>query len=151
MQAGMKGESLRYYSKEASNLYWNPGVPINKPLTWQKLIFSRQDIKNAMNSSKPFISFVLQLKSMGKGQAFVNGNAIGRFWNIISGTKCLIPCFWFGPFNPKKCLTHCHQPSQEYYHVPADWVLNNDDKDIEVVLFDELGGDSTQVELVMLF
>ncbi|CAF0876016.1 unnamed protein product [Adineta steineri] len=50
-------------------------------------------------------------------KAFVNGNDIGLYWLIEGSCQSSVPCC---------CLQgeiRCGQPSQRYYHIPADWLM----------------------------
>ena len=90
---------------------------------------------------------------MGKGQAWVNGHTIGRFWDAASDSNACnqTACDWSGFFNSEKCLTDCGSLSQSYYHVPKDWLLPRGRVDpVEVVLFEERGGDPSGVQLVLI-
>lgn len=58
----------------------------------------------------------LNLASMGKGQAWVNGQSIGRYWPAYlspsSGCTNGSDCDYRGAYNPSKCLKNCGQPAQ---------------------------------------
>ncbi|XP_062099612.1 beta-galactosidase 16 [Humulus lupulus] len=74
-QVGLVGEKLKIYSKVgARKVQWNKlGSLTNQtqPLTWYKIEF------DAPAGNDPL---ALNLGSMGKGQAWVNGKGIGRYW-----------------------------------------------------------------------
>ncbi|KAJ3089277.1 hypothetical protein HK102_006774 [Quaeritorhiza haematococci] len=166
-QIGLQGEKLQYHKPQV-NLPWTPGVPVNPsntPLTWYRIIFKRVDLRSlqktafaSLDNSPGHMSFVLFLGSMGRGHAWVNGNAIGRYWDIrASSTGCVDnnggdvdangQCRWEGGFYPDKCRIGCGKPTQEFYHVPVDWVFVSDDGDgdVEVALLEERGGDPAGV------
>lgn len=48
-------------------------------------------------------------------------------------------------FRPGDCLMDCNKPTQQYYHVPFDWLQQ---KDNLIVLFEEMGGNPHSVQLV---
>ena len=108
---------------------------------------------NALTDSRSssYFTFALYLGTMGKGHAWVNGHAVGRYWDVTSPAECRV-CSWAGGFYPEKCPENCGAPCQEYYHVPFDWVLAKDGRiqTVEIVIFEERGGDPTGVQLVML-
>lgn len=56
----------------------------------------------------------LNLSGMGKGQAWVNGQSIGRYWPAyLSPAKgCTEKCDYRGSYNSFKCLKKCGQPAQ---------------------------------------
>ncbi|KAI7745863.1 hypothetical protein M8C21_007284, partial [Ambrosia artemisiifolia] len=70
-QAGLLGEKLSIYTDEGSsnvswNLYTTPST-----LTWYKTTFDTPEGNNPI---------ALNLGSMGKGEAWINGQSIGRYW-----------------------------------------------------------------------
>lgn len=80
---------------------------------------------------------VLDLQSMTKGMAWLNGQCIGRYW--------LTPAAYPGD---TWLATAVHEvgmgaPTQRYYHLPAEWLQD----DNVLVLFEEQGGDPAQVQL----
>eukprot|EP00850_Spirogloea_muscicola_P012121 SM000077S21595 [mRNA] locus=s77:418090:424635:+ [translate_table: standard] len=91
----------------------------------------------------------VDLGSMGKGFAWVNGHALGRFWPSMiaqpAGAPCDITCPYQGSYNPAKCRHGCGQPTQRWYHVPREWLRPEDNL---LVLFEEMGGDPSLVSLV---
>ena len=56
----------------------------------------------------------LNLSSMGKGQAWVNGQSIGRYWPayLSPSTGCSENCDYRGPYDSNKCLKNCGEPAQ---------------------------------------
>lgn len=88
---------------------------------------------------------------MGKGQVWVNGHAVGRYWDTYYSSGC-DACPWSGAFFSDKCLVNCGAASQEYYHVPQDWIISSDGKprDTQITLFEERGGDPTGIQLILL-
>lgn len=58
----------------------------------------------------------LDLGSMGKGQAWVNGRAIGRYWLLVSPKGgCTNYCDYRGAYHEGKCSTNCGLPTQSWY------------------------------------
>uniref|UniRef100_A0A0A8ZUB3 beta-galactosidase n=1 Tax=Arundo donax TaxID=35708 RepID=A0A0A8ZUB3_ARUDO len=84
------------------------------------------------------------MQSMGKGMAWLNGNAIGRYWPRTSSTddRCTPSCNYRGQFSPNKCRTGCGQPTQRWYHVPRSWFHPSGNT---LVVFEEKGGDPTKI------
>ncbi|XP_020244918.1 beta-galactosidase 9-like isoform X2 [Asparagus officinalis] len=61
----------------------------------------------------------LDLGSMGKGQAWVNGHGIGRFWSLVAPkTGCPRSCNYRGAYNEDKCTTNCGEPTQTRFWAP---------------------------------
>lgn len=147
---GLQGERDGYFNR-GSNLNWQTAIGAKLSLIWYKIILPRAQIQSLLqkSESKSFVSFALDLSSMGKGAAWVNGHSIGRYWDVKSDASLCKPCSPSGAFFDKKCLTKCGEASQEYYHVPKDWLLS-ESGDVELVLFEEFGGDPSAIELVML-
>jgi hypothetical protein len=84
--------------------------PITSPLVWHKTTF------DAPAGVEPV---ALDLGSMGKGQAWVNGEHIGRFWPSVRAPQWgCSQCDYRGAYNPDKCLTNCGEPSQRW-QVPS--------------------------------
>ncbi|XP_038709299.1 beta-galactosidase 16-like [Tripterygium wilfordii] len=93
-QVGMLGENLKIYTnQEPSPVHWSNFSSSPSPLTWYKSLF------DAPAGDDPI---ALDLGSMGKGEAFVNGESIGRYW--VSFHK---PSGF---------------PSQQWYHVPRSFL-----------------------------
>ncbi|KAI3785353.1 hypothetical protein L1987_44471 [Smallanthus sonchifolius] len=70
-QAGLVGEKLSVYTDEgSSNVSWNQ-YENPSTLTWYKTTFDTPE------GDKPI---ALNLGCMGKGEAWINGQSIGRYW-----------------------------------------------------------------------
>ncbi|XP_028808050.1 beta-galactosidase 8 [Neltuma alba] len=134
-QVGLQGEELGY--SDGSSGKWNSGstLPKNQPLTWYKTNFA------APSGSNPV---AIDFTGMGKGEAWVNGQSIGRFWPTYIAPKsgCNEACNYRGTYNSNKCLKNCGKPSQSIYHVPRSWLRPSGNI---LVLFEEIGGDPTQI------
>lgn len=58
----------------------------------------------------------INLGSMGKGQAWVNGHHIGRYWTLVAPKDgCAKKCDYRGAYNSAKCTTNCGRPTQTWY------------------------------------
>ncbi|KAJ3127481.1 hypothetical protein HK100_009722 [Physocladia obscura] len=165
-QVGLKGERFGYHTGSKSQALWQPYADSeswlrNTPLIWFKISFPKTELlalhekalqtqtatqlfqanKNFSNQSVvPIITFVLNLSTMGRGLAFVNGKAVGRFWNLKA--ECSnVPCKYpdSATAGGESCADGCGYPSQRWYNVPTAWILESGDT-VEVVLFDEVGG-----------
>jgi hypothetical protein len=56
----------------------------------------------------------IDFTGMGKGEAWVNGQSIGRYWptNLAPQSGCVNTCNYRGAYTSSKCLKKCGQPSQ---------------------------------------
>ncbi|GLJ24400.1 hypothetical protein SUGI_0466010 [Cryptomeria japonica] len=140
-QIGLKGEQLNLYLESGvGNVQWEKAAspPKNRALTWYKARI------NAPPGNDPV---ALDMLSMGKGQAWLNGRMIGRYWPISSSpfAGCPSKCNYRGKFLPNKCSTDCGNPTQRWYHVPRSWFNPTDNL---LVLFEDKGGDPTQIRFV---
>lgn len=55
----------------------------------------------------------LDMGSMGKGQVWVNGQSIGRYWMANANGNCGV-CHYSGPYRTPKCQVGCGQPTQRW-------------------------------------
>ncbi|XP_057811803.1 beta-galactosidase 5-like [Salvia miltiorrhiza] len=106
-----------------------------QPLRWYKAYCE------APNGDGPL---ALDMGSMGKGQVWINGQSIGRYWTAVANGSCGV-CHYTGPYRSPKCQADCGQPTQRWYHVPRSWLQP---KQNLVVLVEELGGDPSRISLV---
>ncbi|KAF6990304.1 hypothetical protein CFC21_007509 [Triticum aestivum] len=114
-QVGLYGEGKRIYTQEeASSVEW---TEINNltyhPLTWYKTTFAAPVGNDAV---------ALNLTSMGKGEVWVNGESIGRYWVSFKAPS--------------------GQPSQSLYHVPQHFLKPTDNL---LVLVEEIGGNPLEI------
>ncbi|XP_057459695.1 beta-galactosidase-like [Actinidia eriantha] len=136
---GLKGEALSLHSLSGSStVEWVEGslVTQKQPLTWYKAIF------NAPGGDEPL---ALDMNSMGKGQIWINGQSIGRYWPGYKASGNCGTCNYAGWFNEKKCLRNCGEASQRWYHVPRSWLHP---KGNLLVVFEEWGGNPYGISLV---
>ncbi|GKV46801.1 hypothetical protein SLEP1_g53766 [Rubroshorea leprosula] len=117
LMVGLFGEKLQIYEEQnVGNVEWtNIDLSTKQPLTWYKTLFDAPigDEPVALNMSK-----------MGKGEAWVNGHSIGRYWVSF--------------------LTSKGSPSQTMYNVPRLFLKTSGNL---LVLLEELGGDPLHVSL----
>ncbi|KAL9436863.1 hypothetical protein AB3S75_022834 [Citrus x aurantiifolia] len=135
---GVQGEDLSIYNPDnLTNVNWTPTSepPKNQPLTWYKAVV------NEPVGDEPI---GLDMLHMGKGQAWLNGEPIGRYWDKRSSIDdhCVQECDYRGTFNQQKCLTGCGEPTQRWYHVPRSWFKPSGNV---LVIFEEKGGDPTRI------
>eukprot|EP01113_Clastostelium_recurvatum_P016377 TRINITY_DN1935_c0_g1_i2.p1 TRINITY_DN1935_c0_g1~~TRINITY_DN1935_c0_g1_i2.p1 ORF type:complete len:730 (-),score=170.45 TRINITY_DN1935_c0_g1_i2:65-2254(-) len=141
MQPGLKGEYLQIFSPSSNDkVSWNKNYTagVNQPLTWFSSSF---DVSGSANQ----LGWALDMTGMGKGQVWVNGNHLGRYWLIQAGQGQCAPCVYAGGYSGGDCRTGCGEPSQRYYHVPRDWLKASDNL---LVVCEETGGDPSKIQLV---
>ena len=56
----------------------------------------------------------LDMRSMGKGQVWINGQSIGRYWTATANGKC-DDFHYAGTYRQTKCQLGCGQPTQKWY------------------------------------
>ncbi|XP_023003076.1 beta-galactosidase 3 [Cucurbita maxima] len=138
-KVGLKGEAMNLRSPNSiSSVEWMKGslaAQAPQPLTWHKSNF------DAPEGDEPL---ALDMQGMGKGQIWINGHSIGRYWTAYATGNCE-KCNYAGSFRPLKCQQGCGQPTQRWYHVPRAWLKP---KDNLLVVFEELGGNPTSISLV---
>lgn len=67
---------------------------------------------NAPAGNEPL---ALDLNTMGKGQVWINGQSIGRYWPGYKASGNCGACNYAGWFDEKKCLSNCGEASQRWY------------------------------------
>ncbi|KAJ0098094.1 hypothetical protein Patl1_29003 [Pistacia atlantica] len=130
-QVGLRGEEMNLVSPNAfSSVEWMQG--------------SLAAYFNAPEGDEPL---ALDMQGMGKGQIWINGQSIGRYWTAYANGNCsgcnyagVIPTSkvsaWLWPTNPKMVLL---------YHVPRSWLKPTQNL---LVLFEELGGNPSRISLM---
>lgn len=135
-QIGVEGEHLSLHSVDgSSSVEWGDVFP-KQPLTWFKTYF------NAPGGSEPL---ALDMSSMGKGQIWINGESIGRYWPAYKASGSCGSCDYRGSYNEKKCQSGCGDSSQKWYHLPRSWLKPTGNL---LVVFEEWGGDPSKISLV---
>ncbi|KAJ6395807.1 hypothetical protein OIU77_020962 [Salix suchowensis] len=138
-KVGLKGEDMNLESrKPISSVDWVQGSLVagkQQPLTWYKAYF---------NSPKGDDPLALDMSSMGKGQVWINGHSIGRYWTLYAEGNCT-GCSYSATFRPARCQLGCGEPTQKWYHVPRSWLKSTQNL---LVLFEEIGGDASKISLV---
>ncbi|KAK8973773.1 hypothetical protein V6N11_064509 [Hibiscus sabdariffa] len=109
-QVGLLGEILQVYTDSGSSkVKWNTyGSSNHQRLTWYRTMF------DAPAGKEPV---ALNLESMGKGEAWINGRSIGRYWASF--------------------LTPKGVPSQTRYNVPRSFLKHTGN--LLVILEEESG------------
>ncbi|KAJ8762126.1 hypothetical protein K2173_007276 [Erythroxylum novogranatense] len=138
-QVGLKGEAMNLVSPNgAPSVDWTKvslASQEQQRLKWYKAYF------DAPGGGEPL---ALDMRSMGKGQVWINGKSIGRYWMAYAKGNCN-QCSYSGTYRAPKCQLGCGQPTQRWYHVPRSWLKP---KGNFLVVFEELGGDVSKISLV---
>ena len=146
-QVGLRGESERYFAPNSS-VAWSSDVTagLRAPLTWWRWNISTPQPRQPINgASQP--TWQLDVRGLGKGEMWVNGRSIGRFYNATSPSDSCTPCdtqsYYAGP---QLCRTNCGQPTQPYLHVPRSFLLPVGGANV-IVAFAECVGDPLSLSL----
>ncbi|NP_001265904.1 beta-galactosidase 5-like precursor [Cicer arietinum] len=138
-QVGLKGEAMNLVSPNGvSSVDWvrESLASQNQPqLKWHKAYFNAPDGNEAL---------ALDMSGMGKGQVWINGQSIGRYWLVYAKGNCN-SCNYAGTYRQAKCQLGCGQPTQRWYHVPRSWLKPTNNL---MVVFEELGGNPWKISLV---
>lgn len=135
-QIGLKGEELQLHSLGgSSNVEWGISSQ-NQTLAWYKALFSAPD------GNEPL---ALDMGSMGKGQVWINGHNIGRYWPAYKAYGTCSDCDYRGEYSETKCQTNCGEASQRWYHVPREWLYPTGNL---IVVLEEIGGDPNGISIV---
>ncbi|KAF2297306.1 hypothetical protein GH714_021017 [Hevea brasiliensis] len=114
-QAGLLGEKLQIYTEQGSSrIQWAKFSNAQSPLTWYKALF---------NAPPGDVPVAVNLGSMGKGEAWVNGYSIGRYWPSYRSPD---------------------GSSQIWYHVPRSFLKPTGNL---LVLLEEGGGNPLQISV----
>lgn len=132
---------------------------VNEPLRWYTLAFSTpaaDESSMPMPLALDLAGTVAGSHAMTKGAVWVNGHMLGRYWDAAAENQdrtqacdetCLVNQMdWVGKYEPVRCVTGCGVPSQSLYKVPYEW-LKADGSANELVLFEEVGGDPSNVRM----
>ncbi|GFY85422.1 glycosyl hydrolase family 35 protein [Actinidia rufa] len=115
-KVGLLGEKLQVYTEDGSSkVQWSKFSSSAQPLTWYKTTF------DAPEGTDPI---ALNLGSMGKGEAWINGESIGRYWVSFH--------------NP------AGNPTQTWYNVPRSFLKPTGNL---LVLLDEEYGNPLDISI----
>ncbi|KAF6159859.1 hypothetical protein GIB67_032943 [Kingdonia uniflora] len=141
-KVGLNGEEKQLYSIDSSHASgWHASyLPIQRMMTWYKTTFKAPLGKDPV---------VVDLQGLGKGNAWVNGRSIGRYWPsyLADDAGCNATCDYRGAYTDSKCVSNCGGPSQRWYHVPRSFLREDENT---LVLFEEIGGNPFYVNFETL-
>uniref|UniRef100_A0ACD5XBC8 Uncharacterized protein n=1 Tax=Avena sativa TaxID=4498 RepID=A0ACD5XBC8_AVESA len=114
-QVGLSGEMNNIYTQEGSSrAQWTTiDKSVHLPLIWYKTTFDTPWGNDPVT---------LNLSSMGKGEVWINGESIGRYWVSFKTPR--------------------GQPSQSLYHIPQYFLKRRENT---LILMEEMGGDPLQI------
>ena len=116
---GLRGEALGLPTSPTSAVWNATSPPLHTPWVWY-----RTQIERPTPRPTPWLTWYLDLtSSMTKGQVWVNGHALGRYWSVRDEQ---------GHY------------SQRYNHVPEAWLREGMN---ELVVWEEVGGDPHGITL----
>jgi hypothetical protein len=106
-KVGMNGIARKFYDPKTTNgVQWEKNnVSVGEPMTWYKTTFKTPEGTNPI---------VFDVADLLRGQAWVNGQSIGRYWPWL----------------------YSKDPSERFYEVPRSFLNNGVNT---LVLFEELG------------
>ncbi|XP_015868171.2 beta-galactosidase 13 [Ziziphus jujuba] len=116
-KVGLDGEKLHVFNQGGSHrVEWFKAKGLGPPLTWYKAYF------DAPEGDDPV---AIDLRTMSKGMAWINGKSIGRYWSSY--------------------LSPLGVPSQSQYHIPRAFLKPTANL---VVLLEEIGGNPDGIEIL---
>jgi len=116
-KVGVEGEKLHVFTQGGSHrVQWTDAKGRGPALTWYKAYFDMPE------GDAPV---ALNLTSMSKGMAWVNGKSIGRYWVSY--------------------LSPLGKPSQSEYHIPRSFLKPSNNL---LVIFEEIGGNPEEITIL---
>lgn len=141
-QVGLKGEFLKIYASDKNeSIEWTelPHDVTPTRFSWYKTHF---DTPSGVDP------VALDLSSMGKGQVWVNGHHIGRYWTLNAPKDGCQTCDYRGAYDSDKCVTNCGDPTQTWYHIPRSWLQASDNL---LVIFEETEKNPFKISIKLHF
>ena len=126
MRPGLVGEQHELPTRQ-SGVAWR-AVTESRPLRWYK---GRMAVPAGLLGGSTV--FRLDASGLGKGMIWVNGRAVGRHW-LIQATS---------PPWLAESVNSTGKLSQQYYHIPADWLRQSN----EIVILEEQAASPATVQL----
>ncbi|KAL6963807.1 hypothetical protein U1Q18_034813 [Sarracenia purpurea var. burkii] len=139
-----KVNSQAFLGPSEMPVHWNLEITLKVGLNFEVLMGSIEAEKAYFNSPDGDEPLALDMGSMAKGQVWINGQSIGRYWTVDAIGDCT-QCSYSGTFRPTRCQLGCGQPTQRWYHVPRAWLKPTQN---QLVIFEELLGDVSGISIV---
>ena len=162
-QTGLLGEKNEFHLPTSDAFKSRVNSDLAVGFSWYRVQFPAVEVD--VN-----FAYAIDLKGLGKGNVWVNGEHLGRYWNIttslptsptdpypkpdsVTAQSTVVDestkCDYAGSFNADKCRDGpIGAPTQRYYHIPRDW-LKTDTPNV-AVLFEEEGGSLGDIRLVKI-
>ena len=125
---GLEGEERKLPTYRDTDS-WRPAAD-SRPLRWYR---TRIGVPASLRGGAAV--FRIDAAGLGKGMIWVNGKSIGRHWLIEARNRP-----WSGAANATPSAPAL---SQQYYHVPADWLQESN----EIVILEEQAASPASVQL----
>jgi hypothetical protein len=147
---GLSGEEIQLFSPAVyKNFPWNQGSSGNfPPFTWYKLEIASPAPRQTVRNEPP--TYHLNAFGYKKGQIWVNGHSLGRFWTVFAQENAVYKCnncSYVGNYDNLKCLQGCGQLSQANYHVPRDWLSPEGELNTVIVLEEQVPSDPLDIQI----
>ena len=149
-QVGLRGEAEQWYAQGGGGgggggVEWNVDV---KAGLQRSLVWWRWNLTTPTPHGDAPPTWQLDVRGLGKGEMWVNGRSIGRFYNITSDLSSCTPCDVHSYYTgPAQCRMGCGQHSQPYLHVPPAFLHPPAGPPNVVVAFAERPIDPTSLRL----
>jgi len=143
VQLGLYGEMKQLWTeKGAESVSWIKGVKTGRnPGMWY-LVRMNGPLESDENN-KDGVAFALDVSNMTKGFIWLNGHALGRYWNTLAKDIGCDRCDYAGGYSAYgECRTGCGLPTQRALHTPKGWIRQGKNM---VVLYEEYGGDASTI------
>ena len=109
MRPGLQGEAH-------PPVDWLPLPPQPQPCTWYRASFTLPAARLAADAD-----WRLDAAGLGKGTAFINGHALGRYW-LIAGHGYGADASWHNAALDGLSTGPESEPTQRYYRIPSSWL-----------------------------
>lgn len=123
MRPQLAGQALQVYTAAgAKRVQWSGDWQSGGPGTWYAATFTTPSLSGGKQ-------LLLRANGMTRGQLYVNGHELGRYWMILENDGS-------------------GHATQGVYHIPADWLIAGDGANV-LTLAEVIGAsDASQVRLV---
>jgi beta-galactosidase len=131
LHAGLFGENAGIFEPATSDLVaWKPIGGAPRRLRWFRAHFKAPDIAAR--------ALALEVGSLFKGLLWLNGECLGRYWQIPAVEN--LP-EWI---KPQIKIFGVGEPSQRRYHIPQDWIRDEN----TLIIFEETSSNPDGVRIV---
>lgn len=116
----LEGERRDIMGRGHNSVSWSTGgvQVVGIPRVWYSAEFTTPTLPH----DRELYAVMLNASSLGRGHVYINGQDIGRYWNLAPSAGAL--------------------PTQQLYQIPQDWFNYFDDKKNLITIFEEIGATS---------